>query len=320
LPSGRAARAGGARAAATSVSRFSIASAVLATLATLAFLPFLLVACGGGSEGPETFTGIAPDDPGPIHVHGLGVDPDDGVLFIATHTGLYRVAKGETKAERVGDRYQDTMGFTIAAPDLFLGSGHPDARDLQNGTPPLLGLIRSKDAGRTWTPVSLSGEADFHVLRYLGDRVYGYDATNDRLMVSGDAGKNWTEHQPPAPLVDLAADPEDADHIVVTTAGELPGTQGLQDSGDGGETWGKLGELVGLLVWPSARSLYLVDPRGFVSVSRDSGKSFNIVGNVGGEPAAFMAIDSRELYVALHDGTINVSRDAGETWSRRSTP
>jgi photosystem II stability/assembly factor-like uncharacterized protein len=84
-------------------------------------------------------------------------------------------------------------------PDLFLGSGHPDARDLQNGTPSLLGLNRSTDDGRTWTPVSLSGEADFHVLRYLGNRVYGYDATNDRLMVSRDAGKSWTEHQPPGP-------------------------------------------------------------------------------------------------------------------------
>ena len=164
-------------------SRFSLASAVLATIA------FLVVACGGGGDVPETFTGIAPEDPGPNHVHGLGVDPGDGALFIATHTGLYRVEKGETKAERVGDKYQDTMGFTIAEPDLFLGSGHPDARDLQTGTLSLLGLIRSEDDGRTWTPVSLSGEADFHVLRYLGKRVYGYDATNDRLMVSGNAGK-----------------------------------------------------------------------------------------------------------------------------------
>ena len=296
------------------VNRFFRAGALLATVA------FLVVSCGGGSDVPETFTGIAPDDPGPIHVHGLGLDPGDGALFIATHTGLYRVEKSETKAERVGDRYQDTMGFTIAASGLFLGSGHPDARDLQSGTPPLLGLVRSKDAGETWTPVSLSGEADFHVLRYLGNRVYGYDATNDRLMGSGDAGKTWTEHRVPAPIVDLAADPENPEHIVATTAGELPGSQGLQDSGDGGKTWGKLGDQVGLLVWPSVPSLYLVDARGFVSVSRDSGKSFNIVGEIGGEPAALMAIDSRELYVALHDGTIKVSHDAGANWSIRSIP
>ena len=287
--------------------------------AILAIVAFALAACAGG-EGPETFTGIAPEDPGPIHVHGLGVDPSGGALFIATHTGLYRVEKGETKAERVGQKYQDTMGFTVVGPDLFLGSGHPDARDLQNGTPPLLGLIRSKDEGRTWTPVSLSGEADFHVLRYLGNRVYGYDATNDRLMVSGDAGKTWTERQPPAPILDLAADPDDQNHIVATIVGELPGTQGLQESRDGGETWTKLGDPVGLLVWPSSKRLYLVDASGFVSVSTDGGKTFNIVGDIEGQPAAFMAIDDRELYVALHDGTVKVSRDAGETWVVRSTP
>ena len=286
----------------------------------MAAFAILLVACGSGSAGPETFTGIAPNDPGPVHVHGLGLDPDDGALFIATHTGLYRVAKGETRAERVGDKYQDTMGFTIAGPDLFLGSGHPDARDLQNGTPPLLGLIRSKDDGQTWTPVSLSGEADFHVLRYLGNRVYGYDATNDRLMVSHDAGKTWTEHQPPAPILDLAADPGDPDHIVATTAGELPGTQGLQESRDEGETWAKLGDPVGLLVWPSVHRLYLVDASGFVSVSGDGGKRFDIVGNIEGQPAAFMSVDDRELYVALHDGTVKVSRDAGATWVVHSTP
>jgi hypothetical protein len=287
--------------------------------AILAIVAFVLVSCGGG-QGPQTFTGIAPEDPGPIHVHGLGVDPDDRALFIATHTGLYRVERGETKAERVGEKYQDTMGFTIAGPDLFLGSGHPDARDLQNGAPPLLGLIRSKDEGRTWTPVSLSGEADFHVLRFLGNRVYGYDATNDRLMISRDGGQRWKERRAPAPIVDLAADPSEPEHIVATTSGEITGGEGLQDSGDEGKTWGRLGDQVGLLGWPSARSLYLVDARGFVSVSQDSGQSFDIVGEVGGEPAAFIAIDSQELYVALHDGTIKMSSDGGRNWSIRSVP
>jgi len=63
-----------------------------------------------------------------------------------------------------------------------------------------------------------------------------------------------------------------------------------------------LGDPVGLLVWPTAQRLFLVDASGFVSVSADSGETFNIVGEIGGEPAAFMALDSRELYVALHDG------------------
>jgi hypothetical protein len=42
---------------------------------------------------------------------------------------MYRVGEGERTAERLGDRYQDTMGFTIVGPNRFLGSGHPDLRD-----------------------------------------------------------------------------------------------------------------------------------------------------------------------------------------------
>lgn len=112
------------------------------------------------SESVEAFTGVPFTDPGPIHVHGLGIDPADGSLFIASHTGRFRVGKDSRKAVRVEDRYQDTMGFSIVGPNRFLGSGHPDAREQE--LPPLLGLIESTDAGRTWQPISLLGEADFH--------------------------------------------------------------------------------------------------------------------------------------------------------------
>jgi hypothetical protein len=64
-------------------------------------------------------------DAGPVHVHCLGVNPADGALFIATHTGLYRAGEGDSKSVRVGDNKQDTMGFTVAGADRFLGSGHP---------------------------------------------------------------------------------------------------------------------------------------------------------------------------------------------------
>ncbi|HLF76681.1 MAG TPA: hypothetical protein VJB57_04255 [Dehalococcoidia bacterium] len=97
-----------------------------------------------------------------VHVHGLGVNPKDGALFAATHTGLFRIVEG--KAERVGDRYQDTMGFTIIGPDHFMGSGHPDVRDYTAGKPPgLLGLVESTDAGLKWTPKSLLGRVGFHL-------------------------------------------------------------------------------------------------------------------------------------------------------------
>ncbi len=96
-------------------------------------------------------------DPGPIHVHGLGINPADGSLLIATHTGTYRVEPDEDKAELIGANRQDTMGFTVAGPDRFLGSGHPDPNAArEGGLSPLLGLIESRDAGRSWQSISLS--------------------------------------------------------------------------------------------------------------------------------------------------------------------
>ena len=82
------------------------------------------------------------------------------------------------------------MGFSIVAPDRFLGSGHP-APD--QTLPPNLGLIESRDGGQTWQSLSLLGDADFHVLQSAGRRVYGFDATHARLMVSSDDGRSWSE-------------------------------------------------------------------------------------------------------------------------------
>jgi hypothetical protein len=43
--------------------------------------------------------------------------------------GLFRPPAGEATAERVGDRFQDTIGFPSSVPKPFLGSGHLDGRD-----------------------------------------------------------------------------------------------------------------------------------------------------------------------------------------------
>ncbi len=270
-----------------------------------------LVGCGGG--GGEAGKPHAADDPGPVHVHGLGVNPADGALFVATHTGLFRVGAGESRATRVGDSAQDTMGFTVVGPNRFLGSGHPDPRDIgEDGLPPLLGLIESRDAGETWRPVSLRGRADFHVLRFVRNRIYGFDSTTNRIMMSTDGGKSWRRHPAPGALIDLAVDPANADHLLATSPG------GAYRSTDGGRRWSRIGTAVGLLAWPARTRLYLVDPAGRVFVSRGAG--LRRVGDIGGKPAALLAPSGRELYVALHDGTIKRSRDGGASWTVRSTP
>jgi photosystem II stability/assembly factor-like uncharacterized protein len=248
-------------------------------------------------------------------VHGLGVNPADGALFIATHTGLFRVSEGESSAVRVGDNYQDTMGFTVVGENRFLGSGHPD---LRTDLPPLLGLIESTDEGRSWEPISLLGEADFHVLRSADERVYGYDSSNDRLLVSGDAGRAWEEVERPAPLVDLAADPNNSQHVIAAGASDL--SQGLYESRDGGRSWVGIGDQVGLLARPTPERLFLIDGGGDVFLSSDGGGRFERRGSIDGQPAAFLGQGADELFVALHDGTIKRSTDGGATWTVRSTP
>lgn len=246
---------------------------------------------------------------GPVHTHGLGVDPADGSVLIATHTGMWRLERDARTAVRVGDRNQDTMGLTVVGPGRLLASGHPDLRD---DLPPNLGLIESEDGGATWRSVSLLGQADFHLLRHRGSSVYGYDATGARFLVSRDRGVTWREQDAPGPVADLAIDPETESVLLAVASGYL------HRSVDRGRSWRALGATAGLLAWPSPRALYVVRSDGGVYASADGGASFERRGAVDGEPAAFTAASDTELYVALADGSIQRSADGGLTWSLRA--
>ena len=244
------------------------------------------------------------------HIHGLGIDPGDRTLFVATHNGLYRAKEGQRRVEPVGEVGQDIMGFSVVARDRFIGSGHPA---LTQDLPPHLGLIESRDGGRSWANVSLLGEADFHVLRSSGRRVYGFDSTQGRLMVSSSGGRDWQQRRPPAAMFDLAISPDDRDRIVVSTE------RGLFASGDAGRRWRPLSStLAGLLAWPRD-GLHLVGGDGTVRRSTDGGATFERVGQVAGPPSA-LAAAGQELYVALGDGTVVRSGDGGRTWAVRATP
>jgi hypothetical protein len=206
------------------------------TTSIAALIAVAIAACGGETE-ERPRAAVPTDDPGPVHVHGLGVNPRDDALFVATHTGLFRSAPHERSATRVADRRQDTMGFTVVGPDHFLGSGHPDFRAK---LPPFLGLIESRDAGRSWRPISLLGKADFHILEATGERVYGFGSDwqtrEQRLLVSRDGGGRWEQRPTPEPLLSLAVSPDDPEHVVAS------GERRLYGSTDGGGTWGSLGE------------------------------------------------------------------------------
>ena len=266
------------------------------------------------ADGDEAAQVTGTDDPGVAHIHGLGIDPSDDALLAATHFGVFRIPeRGEPT--RIADRFQDTMGFTVVGPDHFLASGHPDMQDEAlrppAGKPPLLGLIESTDGAKSWVPLSLLGEADFHALVAAHDRIYGYDSTNQRLMVSTD-GRNWETRSQGKLLISLAVDPNDPELIVAT--GE-PG--GVYLSRDGGRTFERTPGAPPMLwlSWDDETGLWGAADDGTVLQSTDGGASWRAAGKVDEAPAALL-VHRGQLYVGLADGSIVRSADNAHSWDR----
>lgn len=236
------------------------------------------------------------------HVHGIGVDPADNGLYVASHMGVFKQT-GEG-FERIADRWQDTMAFTVVGPDHLLASGHPDMRE---DKPVHLGLIESTDAAETWKSLSMEGQADFHALEPAGERLYGYDSQTQTLMVTSDR-REWQDLVQ-LPVVDLAADPNDADSLMITdTSGRLMRMQaGFQP-----ELVPDAPRLV-FIDWPEEDLLVGLAPDGSVFKSIDGGASWQERRPVDGPPQA-LAVTTERWYAATENG-IYVSEDDGSTWS-----
>lgn len=258
-----------------------------------------------GAEASDQVIDAGPrDDPGPVHVHALGVDPGDGELYMATHTGLFRV-EGPDRATRIADRFQDTMGFTVVGPDHFLASGHPDLRE---DLPPRLGLLESTDAGVTWDQVSLTGDADLHALAVAGGRLYAADSTSGNVLVSDDRGRTW-RIQGTAALAVLVVDPADPERLFAA------GYDGAQVASiDAGRSWQDVeGPALVAAVWTDGGLVGLA-PDGTVHTSPAPGEPWQRAGSLPAPGAALTAAGDA-LYAATEGAQLLVSGDRGATWS-----
>lgn len=282
-----------------------IGGAAVAVVATVAVVAAL--AAGGGDGGGGAASSDEAGQPAPIaDVHGIGVNPADGALYIATHSGLFRSEPGAASATRVDAPEQDLMGFSVAGADRFVASGHPGPG--QSG-PSGLGLIESRDRGATWKPISLSG-TDLHLLRAAGDAVYAFDGN---LRASADGGRTWEEREVPAELIDLAIDPADGARVLASTG------SGVQLSTDAGRTWKPTALKTPVLVaWGRADRPAAVTAEGAIQTSTDGGRTWKQAGSAGVQPAAFAADGDGNLYVARPDGAVDFSTDGGRNWAPRS--
>ncbi|EON24562.1 MULTISPECIES: F510_1955 family glycosylhydrolase [Nocardioides] len=264
----------------------------------------VLLVSGCASEQPKPPATGADDEHLIGHVHGLGVDPADGTLYAAGHYGVFRIDE-DGVAIRIADRWQDTMAFTVTGPHTFLGSGHPDLRE--EDLPPHLGLIESTDAAKTWQPLSLQGEADFHALEVVGDQVVGYDSTSGQILTTTDR-TSW-ETVTAGQFIDLAPVPSRTDRILATTGeGEL-----VEITLDGRTT---AVEGAPTLVWIDAApdgTVVGVGPQGEVYAADDATGEWGQRGTVPGQPSALDATKDG-WHIATESG-IYGSEDQGATWT-----
>lgn len=241
------------------------------------------------------------------HVHGLAVNPTGGQLYVATHHGVVRMSHHH--ASLVGDARQDTMGFAVVGPDHFLASGHPAPG--QPG-PAHLGLIESRDGGKSWQSLSLAGQADFHVLRTSGAITYGVDSTSGTLMASSDR-TTW-DSRSRIDAYDLAIDPKRADTILATTE------RGVQRSTDGGHTWQPSGgPPATLLHWQDAERLYALGMDGRILLSPDGGDTWSPTGGTAPEAPVAFTVHGDHLFVVTPSGDVRSSSDSGANWQTLET-
>jgi hypothetical protein len=281
----------------------------------------LIAGCGDDSAATDepaadlAVPWIDPDGDPPI-VGSLTVNPADSTLFMATNTGLFRVPEGASKPERVVGQLETPDGsgevsealvVRFVGPDTLLGSGHPAAGST---LPQALGLIRSEDAGKTWSSVSELGKADFHVIEPAGNDIVGALFQQPQVLVSGDEGKTWETRAAPLPFVALEVNPEDPQLWIGST------DRGIFGSRDAGKTWRQLDPTPNVrFAWADDGTLYRIDPGGPLKVSTDGGQQWEDRGSTGGEPQAMTVDDDGTIYVALIDGTLKVSDDGGQTFT-----
>ncbi|WDV52178.1 exo-alpha-sialidase [Streptomyces coeruleorubidus] len=275
-----------------------------AMAATALALALTLASCSGNGDSADSTGSSAASGTTVSHIHGLGLDPGDQRLYVATHEGIYTPGpKGEP--ELVGDSKDDFMGFTVAGDKTFYASGHPASGGNK-------GLIKSTDAGETWKSLSLSGESDFHALESAHGTVYGYDVTNGLVRTTKD-GVSWKDGARLEAL-DMAVSPGDPGVVLATTA------EGVARSGDGGRTFAPGKEpVMAFLSWTAKNGLYGIDTSGGLNRSTDGGTTWKKVSTVpGGRPQALTAVGAEHVLAATQTGVFE-SKDGGKTFSKRLT-
>ena len=182
------------------------------------------------------------------------------------------------------------------------------------------GVLRSTDAGRTWSPLPVRGDA-MALAVSEGGRMYV--AGHQVLLHTADGGGNWAAVPADLPDLDIhafAVDPQDSARLWAYVAG-----RGLYESGDGGVSWTLISDATPpFLVAYRGRAgteLLGVEPTSGFARSTDGGRTWTPAGDPAAYPVTALATspDGALVLVGTPDAVVR-SEDAGRTWTRTAMP
>jgi hypothetical protein len=203
-------------------------------------------------------------------VHGLTYSADGKQLMVAVHDGLAVYENGKWSKSQAPQH--DYMGFSATAKH-FYSSGHP-ARG--SGLVNPLGVIRSKDGGKTWDTLGLERESDFHLLA---------TSWNTSAIYVWNHAPNSRMRQP-----------------------------GLHYTLNDGFVWkparaaGLKGNPMALAVHPGNATLVAAATASGVYLSRDSGERFEPVASGAQGVSVFFDLDGKQLWYGTFDGQARFAR------------
>jgi len=261
----------------------------------LAGFTVALPVTGCVSQPPST--GAEHADTAIKHVHGIVPDASGSGFLIGTHDGIYTATADGELGPRVDGPTFDAMGLTVVDGTL-LASGHPDRTTPANLGSPHLGIIRSTDGARTWSPVAFTGEKDFHVLAAGPDgSVYGLATDTIVILSSTDTGDTWYPTGASLFAFNLIADA--AGRIIASTP------DGLQISTDGAASftpWEGAPLIALMNVSPDHRRIVGVGTGGKIWATTAGAPSWVEVGTVHGTAQAIAVTNSGDVLIADESG------------------
>lgn len=275
-----------------------------------------LSACNYGS--------VARAEPILHHVHGLAFTPNGDALIVPAHFGIAVYRDG--RWNRAPGPLHDFMGFSVTHQAIYT-SGHPaPGSALRNP----LGLMKSVDGGKTWRPLGLMGEADFHEMAagYRTNVVYVVNTEpNSRMPRAGlyyttDDGKSRKRSAAAGlsgQVINIAAHPTEAGTVAAAAV------SGLYLSRNFGASFRRIGRSS-----PVTAVLFDLDGKHVYFVDKDAG-ALQRIGLDGLENAALRLPDVGKdfvLYIAQNPARPNelafatrarhvfLSTDAGRSWKQ----